>query len=301
MTHAGGAAGQRPGAVGRGRPLRLQRFASVEAFLGVASPFLADREAEHNLIFGVCHNLLTNPEAFAGPPYLAAVTNADGDVVACALQTPPWQLILSEIDDSRAIELLVEDRLADPPGGVLGPSTLVAAYAHLLADRTGLATRLAMGERIFQLTALVPPRRANGAMRPARPTDRGLLIDWLTDFTDEALAGETHHDIERIATRFANAEGRRMQLWLDNGIPVSMCGVGSPTPHGIRIGPVFTPSDLRGRGYASNLVARACEIELDAGRRYCFLFADRSNATSNHIYQAIGFEPVTDVDRWVFA
>ncbi|HEX8025363.1 MAG TPA: GNAT family N-acetyltransferase [Candidatus Limnocylindrales bacterium] len=313
MTHAGGATGQQRGGAGsvgagsggagggRGRPLHLQRFASVEAFLGVASPFLADREAEHNLIFGVCHNLLTNPEAFAGPPYLAVVTNADNDVVACAMQTPPWQLILSEIDDSRAIELLVEDRLADPPDGVLGPTNLVASYAHLMADRTGLAARLAIGERIFQLTALVPPRRANGAMRPARPTDRGLLLDWLTDFTDEALAGETHHDLEGVATRFANGEGRRMQLWLDNGIPVSMCGVGSPTPHGVRIGPVFTPADMRGRGYASNLVARACEVELDAGRRYCFLFTDRSNPTANHIYQSIGFEPVTDVDRWVFA
>jgi len=294
MDRASGAGAQR-GA------LRLQRFASVEAFLGVAGVYLGDREAEHNLIFGICHNLLASPGLYSTPPYFAVVTNADEVVVAAAMQTPPWQVVLSEIEDSRAIELLVADRVADPPPGVLGPSGHVAAYARLLADRTGRAARLAMGERIFQLTALLPPRRANGSMRPARPTDRALLRQWLTDFIDEALEGEMPDDIDGLAERWANGEGRTMQLWLDNGIPVSMCGVGSPTPHGVRIGPVFTPSDLRNRGYASNLVARACKLELNAGRRYCFLFTDRANPTSNHIYQQIGFEPVTDVDRWVFA
>lgn len=295
MNFAGGAAGQRQGAA-----LRLQRFASVEAFLGVAADFLGDREAEHNLILGICHNLLTMPDSYS-TPYLAAVINGDEDVVAAAIQTPPWQLVLSEVDHSRAVELLVEDRQADPPPAVLGPTSHAAEYARLMADRTGMATRMAIGERIFQLTNLVPPRRANGAMRPARPTDRSLLVQWMTEFIDEALEGDSPVDVEELADRWANSDGRRMQLWLDNGLPVSMCGVGSPTPHGVRIGPVYTPSDLRNRGYASNLVARACQVELDAGRRYCFLFTDRSNATSNHIYESIGFEPVTDVDRWVFA
>ena len=300
MSHPGGAAEQHASRTGRDRTLRLERFEAVDAFLGVAGDFLADREAEHNLILGICHNLLARPDWYS-KPYLAAVINADEDVVAVSTQTPPWQVLLSEVDDSRAIELLVADRIDDPPPAVLGPTASAAAYAKLLADRTGTAARLDMGERIFQLTNLVPPRRANGAMRPARPTDRALLVQWLTEFIDEALGGDSVVDIEEMADRWASGEGRRMQLWLDNGIPVSMCGTGSPTPHGIRIGPVYTPSDLRNRGYASNLVARTCQLEMDAGRRLCFLFTDRSNPTSNHIYQEIGFEPVTDVDRWVLA
>ena len=79
-----------------------------------------------------------------------------------------------------------------------------------------------------------------------------------------------------------------------------MCGVGGPTPNGIRIGPVYTPPEFRGRGYASACVAAASQLQLDAGRRFCFLFADLSNPTSNHIYQEIGYEPVGDVDRYVF-
>ena len=37
---------------------------------------------------------------------------------------------------------------------------------------------------------------------------------------------------------------------------------------------------------------------LGQGYRACFLYTDLSNPTSNHIYQAIGYEPVRDVDMW---
>jgi predicted GNAT family acetyltransferase len=63
---------------------------------------------------------------------------------------------------------------------------------------------------------------------------------------------------------------------------------------------VYTPIEDRNHGYASNLVAEAAQSELDAGRKFVFLFTDVANSTSNHIYQAIGFEPVSDVDRHVF-
>jgi len=81
---------------------------------------------------------------------------------------------------------------------------------------------------------------------------------------------------------------------------VSIAGYGGPTPNGIRIGPVYTPPDLRGRGYASALTARLTQTLLDGGRRFCFLFTDLANPTSNSVYQRIGYRPVTDVDLWRF-
>ncbi len=63
---------------------------------------------------------------------------------------------------------------------------------------------------------------------------------------------------------------------------------------------MYTPPEARRRGYASALVASVSQAALDAGRRFCFLFTDQANPTANHIYQAIGFEPVRDVDAYVF-
>jgi hypothetical protein len=47
-------------------------------------------------------------------------------------------------------------------------------------------------------------------------------------------------------------------------------------------------------------VAAQSQAALDAGRRFCFLFTDAANPTSNHIYQAIGYEHVRDVVVYQF-
>src|SRR5205823_10825158 len=94
--------------------------------------------------------------------------------------------------------------------------------------------------------------------------------------------------------------GAGLVLW-DDGGPTSVAGFGGATPNGIRIGPVYTPPELRRRGYASALVAALSQRMLDQGRRLCFLYTDLSNPTSNRIYRAIGYEPVCDSKEYRFA
>jgi predicted GNAT family acetyltransferase len=72
-------------------------------------------------------------------------------------------------------------------------------------------------------------------------------------------------------------------------VPVSASGWGGPTPNGIRVGPVYTPPGLRGRGYATALVAELSQTLLDAGRSFVFLYTDLANPTSNAIYERIGY------------
>ncbi len=116
----------------------------------------------------------------------------------------------------------------------------------------------------------------------------------------EALEEVDRERTEAMADRWLAGRGRTIYLW-ENGVAVSLCAVGSPTPHGIRIGPVYTPMERRGHGYASALVAAVSQIQLEAGRRFVYLFTDLANPTSNHIYQTIGYEPVADVEEWIFA
>ena len=42
------------------------------------------------------------------------------------------------------------------------------------------------------------------------------------------------------------------------------------------------------------------QAELDRGRRWCFLFTDLANPTSNRIYQAIGYRPIRDIRIYRF-
>jgi predicted GNAT family acetyltransferase len=280
----------------------LDRFDDLDAFVGRVDPFLAAREAEHNLLFGILDSLRRDAAIFPEPPYLAAVS-VDGRVVAVAIRTPPYNLVLSQVDDPAAVDLVVDDLVAsgDATPGASGPVEPVRRLAERWTSRTGQPHRRQLSERIFRLSKVVAPRPTPGAMRIAGIADRGLLVDWLRAFTREALPeDEPALGAEETVDRWLGTGARRNYLWEVESRAVSWAGVSGRTPHGTRIGPVYTPPSERGRGYASSLAAAASQAQLDEGLSYCFLFTDLANPTANHIYQAIGYEPVADVDVYAF-
>jgi predicted GNAT family acetyltransferase len=278
--------------------MELHRFAAVGDFLDVAGSFLVEREAEHNLMLGVASSITEAPEAYTGPPYLAVVTDLDR-VVAAAIQTPPFRLILSEVDDPRAIRLLAEDSLVDELPGVLGPVEKVRAFVEARAALGGPLAALEISERIYRLTEVQPIPSIAGRARPATLADRDLVIAWLEAFRREAFGEADPVSVVADADRWLARRGRSLHLW-DDGEVVSLAGTGGRTPNGTRIGPVYTPTDARRRGYASALVAAVSQEALDTGCRFCFLFTDQANPTANHIYQAIGYAPVRDVEAYTF-
>ena len=85
------------------------------------------------------------------------------------------------------------------------------------------------------------------------------------------------------------------------GTVVSMAGFAGPTPNGIRVAWVYTPPDNRGKGFAGACVAALSQKLLDEGRKFCFLYTDLANPISNHVYQRIGYEPVTDATVYSFS
>jgi hypothetical protein len=102
---------------------------------------------------------------------------------------------------------------------------------------------------------------------------------------------------DRIAT-----QSRDFGLWVHtvDGEPVSMSAHTGPTPNGIRVSVVFTPPVHRDRGYATTLVARQSRWLLDSGHRYCFLYTDLANATSNAIYRRIGYHQIAESHEYSF-
>jgi uncharacterized protein len=252
--------------------------------------------------------LITQPNLFGPDPYFAAVTH-DETVVLAALRTPPHDLVLSEADDPPAIEVLASDvsDAFDHLPGVLGPKELSRRFAQVW----GRPAELGMSQRIYLAETVRPPGDVPGSPRRADAADRTLLIQWLEGFQEDVEGSTTttaRAGLRRLRSpadivndylsRRANEGG--LYVWED-GEPVSLCGCGSPTPNGIRVGPVYTPPKLRRRGYASAITADVTVGALASGRRFCFLFTDLANPTSNRIYQRIGYEPVSDVDEYRFA
>jgi uncharacterized protein len=282
--------------------LRLERFDDVGPFLERVRGFLAEREAEHNLLFGIIDALRIDSSFLTGPAYLAAAV-ADDRVVAVALRTPPNNVVLSEVDDPAGLALIADDLAAadETIPGAVGPAAVVRDFATAWTERTGRPNRLSRAERVFRLSRVVPPRPTPGAMRLAGPPDAELLVAWLTAFAAEAFPpGSPFGDPRATVERWLRTGGKRNYLWVVDGRPVSWAGVGGRTPNGTRVGPVYTPPDERGHGYASAVVAAASQAQLDEGLAFCFLFTDLANPTANRIYQAIGYEPIGDFDELLF-
>lgn len=276
---------------------------SVDDFLAAAGSFLEEREAENNLLFGICSMIRTAPQLFVDePPTFASVVDDAGCVVAASLRTPPWNQVLSWVDDPEVVVALVDRLRGRNLPGLLGPKRAAARFAAAWTDATGQRARIDMAERIFRLQRVIPPERpASGSWRIVEPRDRDLIARWLVAFHDEATpATPPIAEPSAVADRLVNRVGRIGYVWEDGGEVVCLVGAGGETPHGGRIGPVYTPPDRRRRGYASALTAAASQDQLDRGRRFVFLFTDLANPTSNRIYQAIGYERVCDVDQYRF-
>lgn len=272
--------------------MRLQRLARGDDYLERALSFLMAREAEHNLMLGILAGVASGREWVDSSPYLALVL--DGETpVAAAVMTPPHNLVISHTDRAEALTLLSQDLLGSgyQVPGVTGEPSLAVRFAEMWRQAAGGTYRQAFAQRIYQLDQVRPPVGVPGRLRQAAEEDRPFLREWFAGFYHDA--GLDDGDPDKSVERFLRLESRGLYLWED-GEPVSMAGHIAVTPHGDRVGAVYTTPEKRRRGYAGACVAAVSRKLLDEGRRFCFLYTDLANPTSNHIYQEIGYRPVAD-------
>lgn len=282
----------------------LKTFQNASDFLREAQPTLEAHEAANSLMYGIALRLQRRPDSIKTLPYLAVVRRKK-DLQAAALMTPPHNLVVFCDDPDYAAEAfelvagnLIQDQWEVP--GVLGPSQAALAFAQIWQQLSGEAHTLTTRERVFELRRVIPPPQPPGGMRPAIPAEEELVARWLYDFWAEAIPHErnTREDAAEIA-RYHIAGGDFF-VWED-GQPVALAGRTRPLPHSWSVGPVYTPLEMRGKGYATALTAALSQFLLDSGAQFTTLFTDLSNPTSNSIYQKIGYRPVCDFDLYTFS
>ncbi|MBA2661972.1 MAG: GNAT family N-acetyltransferase [Bradymonadaceae bacterium] len=278
--------------------MKFSTFDTPEAFAQRVRPYLLRHEAINNLILGLTATLIDDAHHYRDV-FLATI-EADEQVKLAAMRTGgPFMLLLSHLEEPAALASLCEGLRGEVLPGVLGPSAVARAFATLWCEAHASRFELARAQRIYQLEVVRWPTPAPGKMRGAQPGEQEMLVEWILGFERDAELGESsRHEAERWVENYLRRKA--LFIWESVGEPVSMAGFNGPTPNGIRVSYVYSPAHHRRRGYASNLVAHLSQHLLDEGRSYCFLYTDLANPTSNHIYQAIGYEPVVDVDEYRF-
>ncbi len=278
--------------------MEVQRPTDPAEFLARAEPLLATSEARHNLMYGIGGTLVSEPGYFE--EFRLWLVEDGGGPVAAALRTPPFGVIVGDAATEAAGRRLAaavsadEVELPTATGNVPTIEWFVDEWRTL----TGADVRRSMAQGVFVLERVRSVPSPDGRARPAKTADRDLLVDWAEAFTAEAVHDEPPQSRERTAAlidrRIAAKRGTGLWVWEVDGEPVAMSGHGGRTPNGIRIGLVYTPPAHRGNGYATALVAMQSAWLLAQGRRFCFLFTDLANPTSNAIYQRIGYVQVAE-------
>lgn len=280
--------------------MQLTTYDAAVAFLRLTQPYLEREEAANNLMLGIVLRLAGNPASYGSDPvYLATVSDEEG-LVAAATMTPPHNLLVYGARPSceAALGLIAQnlERHHWSVPGVLGQLPAAHSFAEAWHVLTGQSVHVGMRERVYELRRVLPVRSAPGWMRTAGEADLPLLKRWLEQFViDARMANST--DKTQLAQRMVSDQDA--YLWEDGQI-VSLAARSRRLPHGIAIGPVYTPSEFRGRGYATSCVAALSQRLLDEGWQYCCLFTDLSNPTSNDIYQQIGYRPLCDYEEYLF-
>lgn len=272
----------------------VKRVSDGASFLDEAGGLLLADEARHNLLLGLAATLRDSPSRYS--EFLLRLVEHDGRALAAALRTPPFNAVVAGPDPEAlgALAAALHGEGHELPG-VTAALPEATHFADGWAAASGQRVRERMRQQIYALSTVRPVRGVPGSSRHATREDADLLIPWIRAFGAEARhhASAPGEDAGKVvAARFDGPGG--FAIWEDDGAPVSLAGWGARTPNGVRIGPVYTPPEHRGRGYASALTAAVSAEQLAAGRRFCFLYTDAANPTANKIYRAIGYEHVCE-------
>jgi uncharacterized protein len=280
--------------------MNILRLDDPAAFLEAAGPLLLADEARHNQLLGLAGTLRDTPDLYSQRDMWLVV---DGErPVAAAMRTPPYNLIVGRPESEAALAELADAVAGQDLPGFVGATPEVEAFADLWTTRTGAKATLGMRQGVYALEQVEPLTLAPGEPRLATMGDRELVLRWWIAFGEEVLhEGGPGRDRAEVSVdhRLSSLEAG-MLLWEDGGEVVSFAGWGGRTPNGIRVGPVYTPPELRGRGYATAVTAELSRRLLASGRRFCFLYTDLANPTSNAIYERIGYRRVCESAEYTF-
>jgi predicted GNAT family acetyltransferase len=267
------------------------QYQSPQAFLAAVEGCLMEDEVMNNLPLGILHNLVKGDQNLVDPPFLAAVL--DENKVQLVLVRTTSHLVLSGPENQQAVAAAIDYLIVNdiPVPSIIGPRGVAGLFAEGWRQSSNSPVTVEMAQRIYRLNSVSPMPPGKGFLRLAAESDLDTLIPWINEFAAEALNEITENQALLLA-KAGIADGT-IFIW-QNGEAVSMAKKTRPTPNGAAVSLVYTPPEHRKKGYATSCVAALNQRLLDEGYKFCSLYTDLNNPTSNKIYMDIGYKPVGD-------
>lgn len=273
--------------------LEIHPTDDAEQALTDAAAFLTGKPVEHNQVL----TLLTERRHRPAPGRYWTVRSG-GETIGFAMQSPGEKPLLLTPMSREAVETVAAVVAADEDmtlPGVTAEAGTAAAFAGCWSELAAGRVDVREGQRLYLLGELSLVHGVPGDLRQAREEERGLLTEWVTAFCVDtgAPAGDP---AEMVGQEMAAG---RLFVWDDRGA-VSVARATTGAAGVSRIGFVYTPPELRGRGYALGCVGALSQRVRDVEGLECVLYTQLANPTSNGIYRRLGYRAVTEVLTYGF-
>jgi GNAT superfamily N-acetyltransferase len=270
---------------------------------GVADAFLVQHRDTSMLLRANLRSGGLQDHGQAGQATYAAALEAQS-IRGIAAHCWNGMLIIEAPEHAGTLARLAVQRSGRPVTGLMGLPEQVAEARRALGlehARAALDSRDIL-YRLDLVNLEIPPllRARNLACRPANPAE--ILVDWRTAFSREALGLDAGASLRATCRREVNLLLAQRDYWVltDQGGPVASATINARLPEEVTVGGVWTPPELRGRGYARTVVAGMLLAQRERSVARALLLADRENPASRRAYEALGFVAIGDYGLVLF-
>lgn len=252
----------------------IKFYNDIHEFYNLVLDFLLKKEAENNILLSILSTLKINPKRYGEENPVLITVNQDDEIKLVSLRTPPYNQIISYTRDLNNIDFLVDKLLqkdTEVPG-ILGFKEGVEKFINLWCESKNLKRKLVRNERIYKLGKVAEETLGNKVFIVGNEKNQAVILDWAKKFVYEALPETNESQLNRALEAIKeDIKNNKIFLLKDNDKIVSMARKAGKTPNGNLVNLVYTPPELRRRGYATECVAKLSKLLLQEGNKFCFL------------------------------
>jgi len=265
--------------------------AALEAFL------VQHRDTSMFLRANVRQTGLVFTGQWASAQYVASF---DGDAIT-GVAAHCWNgmlLLQAPADASRLAHACVAASARGVRGLMGPPGQVDTARAAIGLTRTPVAMDKPEALYAVDVSQIVLPSLLSSgsvACRPPRSNERAVLREWGFAYDMETLGASNTPDARKRSAQFMDARIDAHDAWIavdrDERL-LSFASFNAVLPDIVQLGGIYTPPELRGRGYAKAVVAHSLLVARERGASRAILFT--GNPSAARTYEAVGFRRIGD-------
>ena len=273
--------------------MEFKLYKHTDDFLAENEVLLNEHEAEVNLLIKNAHSGKSTEDGFFG----AKLT--DEDTLFLCIQCKPFPMVCFALgEEVQPLANCLSDHFQESgtfPRDVNGSEHAVECFVAAAAA-CGVDYKMNLLLNLRELTNLKDVEIVDGTFVNAKDVSYDFT-EWAKRFViDCNLTDDIAHMGDRTK---AMQESGNLYCLLVDGEVVTMAASTRRTPNGQCVGWVYTPDALRGNGYSMACMKHLTKHMLQDSNTFCFLYADKENPVSNHIYEKLGYHKTGDFAHYI--